>query len=122
MDAQFLTTASPVSITTDLHGGVPVICVSGEIDMSNERTVGEHISDQVGQRPGAVVLDLSGITFMGSSGIRLLLDAHSSTCSAGTRMVVVADHQPVLRPLAIAQVDRVLHLRADVTAALAACA
>ncbi|WP_434446743.1 STAS domain-containing protein [Lentzea sp. E54] len=71
-------------------------------------------------RPEAMVLDLGGVTFLGSAGVRLVLHAHLGMEESHARLAVVAAHRTVLKPLHITDVDRLLDLYPSVSDALAA--
>lgn len=70
-------------------GDAAVVHLSGEIDLANAPTIGRAIVGCV-TRAGAVVLDLTGVSFLDSAGVRLLdalvgdLDDHGT----GIRLVV----------------------------------
>jgi anti-sigma B factor antagonist len=70
-------------------GNAAVVSLIGEIDLANAPTIGRAIVGHV-TRAGAVVLDLTGVSFLDSAGVRLLdalvgdLDDHGT----GVRLVV----------------------------------
>lgn len=77
--------------------------------------------DRVGDR--VLIVDLCGIDFLGSAGLRVLLDAASEAVrSRGLdQLRVVVDHnRPVIRPIEIVGFDQVLALFNTVDDALAA--
>ena len=55
--------------------GAPVIAVSGELDMSNAGKLDATVESLLAQQPGRLVFDLSGLRFMDSAGIAVLLAA-----------------------------------------------
>jgi anti-sigma B factor antagonist len=55
------------------HGGVPVIALAGELDMTSADDVRSAVDDVLRHDPGQVVFDTSALQFMDSSGIALLL-------------------------------------------------
>ena len=59
--------------------GEPVIKICGEVDMSNVVTVENDITNALSGRPPRVVLDLSELDFIDSSGIAVLLRAAEKT-------------------------------------------
>lgn len=76
--------------------------VSGEIDLSNEGTLAELFEDELA-RGHRLVLDLSGVTFMDSQGLRLLIRLGSMARSRGMDPVVlVAPSRAVTRLLQLA--------------------
>jgi anti-sigma B factor antagonist len=55
--------------------GVPVVRLRGEIDISNAEAIGAQLERLVDGRSGRVVVDLSDLAFLDSSGIAMLLHA-----------------------------------------------
>ena len=59
------------------QGGAVTITLSGEIDHHGARAIMNELEDAVANRvPRELTLDLSGISFMDSSGIAVLLRTH----------------------------------------------
>ncbi|HLH13604.1 MAG TPA: STAS domain-containing protein [Solirubrobacteraceae bacterium] len=54
----------------------PVLRIRGELDLSTISLLAEHVESQLagGSPPVAFVLDLGGVTFMDSSGLRTLIE------------------------------------------------
>ena len=60
----------------DKQNGAIVISIRGEVDHHSARTIMENIDQTISsQLPLKLVLDLSSVTFMDSSGIAVLLRA-----------------------------------------------
>jgi anti-anti-sigma factor len=74
--------------------GVPVIKLSGEIDMSNVDALRGTIDPVVEHGPERVDFDLSALEFMDSSGIALLLRV-----AAKTQSVHLLQPSPLVRRL-----------------------
>jgi anti-sigma B factor antagonist len=55
------------------EAGVPVVNLAGEIDISNAGSLGERLDTLVSGIAGPLIVDLSGLQFMDSSGIAILL-------------------------------------------------
>jgi anti-anti-sigma factor len=89
--------------------GLLVIAAAGDLDLS---TVDELAAATRRGLPAhrAVVLDLTGLTFMDSSGIRLLIEL--AAAQDGTRVAFIAPADPVASVLEIAGVrDRLPWVR-----------
>ncbi len=50
----------------------PVVRLAGEIDLSNAEELAKVAEDAVSNRAQGLVLDLSGVTFLDSTGLRLV--------------------------------------------------
>jgi len=92
-------------ITRDA-GGVPVIKLVGEIDLSNVDAVRAAIEPTVSSAPELVVFDLSGLDFLDSSGIALLLFAATKTGSVQLR----SPSEIVRRIIEVTGLADVLHM------------
>lgn len=77
-----------------------------ELTPTGRRVIGEidaHTADvlRAELQPDAdghdVRVDLSAVTFVDSSGLRVLLEAHLALQQAGRRLVLVAPSRPVVR-------------------------
>ena len=57
-------------------GGTAVLSVTGELDMNTVEVLSERVEQQLDAGALALVIDLSGLAFMDSSGLRLLIALH----------------------------------------------
>ncbi|HEX8869263.1 MAG TPA: STAS domain-containing protein [Lentzea sp.] len=111
----------PISVQTIHIGPVPVTSVAGEIDMMTDDVVMGELQDQLADAPDVLVIDLSKVEFMGSSGINVLIHGRAQASERGTRLVVVApDDSFVDRVLTLAGVKQMFDLRADLESAVRA--
>jgi anti-sigma B factor antagonist len=63
-----------VDVRTD-PSGVPIIGVSGDLDISNADTLRAKVAEVLARRPPRLVFDLARLRFMDSAGIAVLLVA-----------------------------------------------
>jgi anti-anti-sigma factor len=63
-------TGAQVNAVVD--GDVVRISLVGEIDLANADTVGSELVDAISNRAAAVVLDLAGVRYLDSAGLRVL--------------------------------------------------
>jgi anti-anti-sigma factor len=54
--------------------GLPVAHLSGEIDRSNAAELGDRVAIAIGDQAGGLVVDLSELEFLDSTGIRMLFE------------------------------------------------
>ena len=91
--------------TKEDAGGIPLICVVGELDLATAPQLSAAARAALDQDHGRVVFDLSGLTFMYSSGLRVLLEiANEATVS------VRAASPAVRRVIESTGVDSILEL------------
>ncbi|WP_063607803.1 STAS domain-containing protein [Amycolatopsis rifamycinica] len=79
-----------------------IICAAGEIDTGSVGLLQQALWQDL---PAGLVLDLSGVTFFGSAGLRAIEVAVSRARAERRRIGIVAAARPVLRPLRIFGVD-----------------
>ena len=79
-----------------------VLAVAGELDALSAPTLGRRLMRLT--TPGAkrVVVDLSGATFIDSSGLGVILDALRKLAGGGGRLALVCPTPRLLRPFEIA--------------------
>jgi anti-sigma B factor antagonist len=98
--------------------GDRLVTVRGELDLAAAPQLWESLEPVL--LPGVlVVLDGTAMTFLDSSGLRVLLQAHKRAESDGAVFRLVAPEPAVQRVLDLAGADKYLQLRDDVSAALA---
>jgi anti-sigma B factor antagonist len=84
---------------------VATVVVSGELDLATvprlSDTVAEHCDASL------LVLDLNAVTFMDSTGVRVLIEADRACAGSGSgsRLVVLAGDGPVRRVLDLCELD-----------------
>jgi anti-sigma B factor antagonist len=80
-----------LTVTASSDAGVAVLAVCGELDMSNAATLKAAIASWGAESSGRLVFDLSGLHFIDSAGIAVLLEAaerfESVSVRAPTRVV-----------------------------------
>jgi anti-anti-sigma factor len=100
-----LTPAPPeLTVTPSSEEGVPVLTVVGELDMSNAATLKAAVASSGGARQGRLVFDLSGLRFIDSAGIAVLLEAVERVGSVSVR----APAPPVRRVIEVTGLTEVL--------------
>jgi anti-sigma B factor antagonist len=81
--------ASPIEIATDATGSNPTIRVAGELDLSTCDRLRAAIRSVESSQPAAIVLDLRKVTFLDSTGLRLLLVEEATARINGRRLLLV---------------------------------
>jgi anti-anti-sigma factor len=90
------------------EGDVHTIALRGELDLAAEDAVARELAAAERSDAGAIVLDLSEVTFIDSSGIRLLLLANTRSRANGNRLVLRRPSERVLDVLRLCGVERIL--------------
>jgi len=84
--------------------GQASIAVAGDVDASNADEVRFAILDAAGRSGGKLEVDLSGLTFMDSSGLRAIADAAQESEALGSRLTLRNVPDRVLRLAAISDI------------------
>jgi anti-anti-sigma factor len=113
-----------VTITPMRTGSVGVLTVCGEIDLASgpllQATLDEVIDAPDSAVLSRVVLDLTAVTFLGSAGLAVLVDAHEHATQRGIALKIVIDGpgSPVARAFQAAAIHEHLDLYRSVGDAL----
>ncbi|GGM36631.1 anti-sigma factor antagonist [Longimycelium tulufanense] len=81
------------------HGAARVVEVRGEVDMLTAPALRGRLREELGGAPQLVVVDLTGVTFLGSSGLAVLVAAAQQANDLGVRFRLVCTTRAVIRPL-----------------------
>jgi anti-sigma B factor antagonist len=108
--------------TTRPAAGQVVIEVNGEVDMLTSPQLRSAVLDQFEPDAGVelVVLDLDGVTFLGTSGLAVLIEVREAAHTAGVELRLACTARRVLRPLTIAGLIPLFDIHDSVERALAA--
>lgn len=102
-----------IEVEPDLQGRVVVI-VHGSLDLPEVGPLRAALAEVCHGDYPAVVIDLSDVTFLGSSGIGALLQAKADLDSVGRSLVLRGAAPQIRRALEITHVDQVLELEDSV--------
>lgn len=102
--------AAPLSIEVGEREGLVVAAFAGELDLGDEERIARALREAVESAEVGLVVDLRAVTFMGSTGVRLLLDAASHARSIGRRLVVEPGDGPVRRVIELLELERRLDI------------
>jgi anti-sigma B factor antagonist len=111
--------SSELDLTTTSQGLCAVVRVEGEIDLDSAGELSEAALAAMQEIGPSLVLDLSGVTFMDSTGLKVLLAVHKRAELAGGRLVLAAPTRSVNRVVSITGFDQTFAICGDVDSALA---
>ncbi|HVB07055.1 MAG TPA: STAS domain-containing protein [Acidimicrobiales bacterium] len=97
-----------ISETSD--NGVPVLALRGEIDLSSSPQLREALVRLQEEEPPVVVLDLSDVTFLDSTGLGILIGALKRRESAGGDLRLVITRPNLLKVFEITGLTTVFRL------------
>jgi anti-sigma B factor antagonist len=96
-----------------------LLTVRGELDTLTAPELDAALRELVSGSSGGLVVDLSGVTFLASSGLAVLIQAAQRAEDSGRRLHLVVASRAVLRPLEVTGSDQLFTLHRDLDAALA---
>lgn len=104
---------SSLQINVEEKNGLSTLSLLGELDIATSEKLARSLSNIEGKEPHTIILDLTGLDFIDSSGLRVIVAADSEARRAGRRVVVVEGPEPVRRVFRHTLLDRRLTLVED---------
>ena len=89
-------------IETRENEGATYVAVTGELDVATAPLLAERIAQAETAAAPLIVVDLSGVSFMDSTGLHTLLEAHARSQQEGDRLRIASPWS--------AQVQRLMEL------------
>ena len=94
--------------------------LAGELDVSMAPSIGDRIAEAVPASAHALVVDLTELSFIDSSGIAMLFSLARRLASRRQQLSVVApEGQPVVRVLELVEFERAAPVHESLEAAMA---
>lgn len=118
--------ADPFPPSGELHAHVTrpapetvVLHVAGEVDTLTAPALDSAVTTELELAPPRLVLDLTGVTFLASRGLAVLVRAAALAEERGTRVELVSQRRAVLRPLEITRTTHLFTIHSTLDEALA---
>ena len=96
-----------------------IVVPAGRVDESTATEFTERLIAEAGAARGKLVLDLSGIAYMSSRGLRALTLAQREGTRAGSTLVLAKPNETMREILAISRYDMIFKVAATIDEALA---
>ncbi|WP_245672714.1 STAS domain-containing protein [Aldersonia kunmingensis] len=109
------------AVAVTWHDDVVVVGVGGTLDMVTAPELTEAIQNTLKREHSAVIVDLTGVEFLASAGMTVLLATHEQI-GESAKFAVVADGPATARPLHLIGVHKRLTIHPSLQAALDAAA
>lgn len=101
---------SALNWTSENRAGATVLSPSGRIDESTADAFRENLLDAMAAKPETAIIDLNGIEYMSSRGLRALTLAQRAGQEAGTTIVLARPNDTMREILAISRYDMVFRV------------
>jgi anti-sigma B factor antagonist len=105
-----------LEIETEDRDGLVHVALRGELDLSTVGKVQDELKRVEQSSPPTVVLDLSKLSFLDSTGLRCIVTADERARQAGRRVVLVRGPEPVQRVFTITRLEDRLEIVDDASA------
>lgn len=99
-----------LELSTRPSGDRALVTVAGEVDLETAAQLGDHALAAVRDVSPHLVLDLSGVTFMDSTGLKVLLSIQRRAEVAQGSLAVVGTTRSVRRILTLTGLDQTFAL------------
>jgi anti-sigma B factor antagonist len=99
-----------LSVLHQSVGGYPVLEVRGEIDVYSAPTVKDSITSLLGPGSPVVMVDLSQVGFLDSTGLGALVAARTMASQAGGSLPIVCNRERILKLFRITGLDTVFDI------------
>jgi anti-sigma B factor antagonist len=105
---------SPLDLNTEqVSDGTVRLAFAGEFDIATAPHVEEELARVEGERPALIVLDLRGLEFMDSTGLRAIVAADARAREDGRRVAIVRGPEAVQRIFEVTGLEERLEIVDD---------
>jgi len=108
-----------VTIPESTGAAYTVVELNGEVDATNSDELYDVLESVVRQLPSLLVVDLSALTFMDSTGLRMLLRSSRELDQQGGVLALASPQLPVARVLQLTRADQLIPVYGTVADAIA---
>jgi anti-sigma B factor antagonist len=102
-----------LDVMSEDRDGLVHVALVGELDLSTVAKVQEELRRVEASSPATLVVDLSKLTFLDSTGLRCIVTADERARAEGRRIVIVRGPDAVQRVFAITRLEERLEMVDD---------
>ena len=114
--------SGPADLLGSSVPAAPVVVARGELDLATVGRFRGALTERLAQGCTHLVVDLTEVTFIDSSGLGALVNAHRSLQRRGGRLRLVCRRPRVLRVLSLTGLDTLLAVHGELADAVATVA
>ncbi len=103
-----------LQVSTSRRGSFAIVTVVGEVDFDTAGTLADEVSTATGGGTAHLVIDLGGVTFFDSSGVKVLVSTRKRSEQAGQSLSLVAVPRSVMRVLTVTALDKLFAIHDSV--------
>lgn len=94
-----------IDLQVERNGGSATVRVGGEIDLTSAPRLDDEVTGLIEDSVTTLTIGLAGVSFMDSTGLRVLLKASKLLESSGGTLVLGEPSDPVRRLLEVSGLD-----------------
>ena len=106
------------SLDSKSVAGRTVLAVAGEVDIYSAPTLRDRLTDLIESGDHTVIVDLSGVGFLDSTGLGTLVAGLKQASGVGGQLPLVCAQDRILRLFVITGLDSVFTIHASLDAAI----
>lgn len=110
--------ADSLEVKVEQRDNAVLLFPVGEVDLHRSPALREKLKSAAQQRPRRLIVDLSGVPYMDSSGVATLVEAMQITRKQATELILCNMQDKVRSIFEIARLDTVFRIAPDTDAAL----
>jgi anti-sigma B factor antagonist len=107
-----------IDIQVEQMGNSSVISVRGEVDLYSSPGLRQEIKKQVKKKPDVLIIELSRVEYMDSSGVATLVEGLKNIGKKGGKLKLAGLTDPVNQVFKFAHLDKVFDIYPDLDKAL----
>ena len=96
-----------LEISSRRQNGVCIVTLAGEVDLYTAPALRTRLLEAAESDCGAIIVDMSGVDFIDSSGLGVLVSVLKRVREQDSTMTIVSDREIVLKVFRITGLDRV---------------
>lgn len=106
------------SMSQRTAGSYPVLTIHGEADISSAPALRDGLTALIESGSKAVLVDLTDVAFLDSTGLGVLVSARNAAVEAGGALPIACDDGRILKLFKITGLEQVFDIHPTVDAAL----
>jgi anti-sigma B factor antagonist len=110
--------ASPLTLAERHDGNAVVLSAEGIVDMAAAPALTDHIRAILRHRPAVLVIDFTGVNFLATAGMSVLMEAHRKCEELKISFRVVAQGPVTVKSMQLLGIDDLLAVYPTVATAL----
>jgi anti-sigma B factor antagonist len=111
-----------LSVKQQSVGGFPVVTVVGEVDVYSAPALKDNIAKLIESGSHTVVVDLTEVAFLDSTGLGALVESRTAATKAGGALPLVCSQERILKLFTITGLDEVFTIHSSIDDAVASLA